>query len=385
MNEMSNGSHPRRALHVRRGLAAALFGGFAVTMAACPGPTPHTGPDGSGGEGSSTSSTSTSTSSSSGGMSCMTPGECPAPPNDCKTPTCEGNTCGFALVAAKKPCKDGGGRLCDGLGHCVDCITAAQCESVNPNPCNDSGVHTAPPVCNDGVCELGKAEDCEAAGLICKPAGCMPCATNTDCVAPAGGCVHKECKASLCEKESLSQGSGCLSPASGTCDATGACVSRRYVFVTSMTFLPNFGSTAMADAKCHDVAEAAGLGGKWKSWTSDSGGSTPLVRFAQSPGPYLLLDDQTIVASSWAALTGGGLMHGITLDENQQPVVSPPEVWTGTNPNGSYAGSACANWMILGMDNITGAVGMSGDATGGWTNAKEHACLLKAHLYCFQQ
>lgn len=388
MNEVSNGSHPRRAPHVRTGLAAALFGGFAVTMTACPGPTPHAGPDGSGGEGSSTSSTSTSsttTSSSSGGTPCTTLGECPAPPSDCQTPVCEGNTCGFAPAAAKTPCKDGGGKLCDGAGHCVACITDAQCKSVSPNPCNDNGVHTAPPACNSGVCELGKVEDCEAAGLICKPAGCMPCATNTDCGPPAGGCVHNECKAGLCEKGSLSQGSGCLSPASGTCDATGACVLRKYVFVTSMTFLPSFGGTAMADDKCHDVAKAAGLGGKWKSWTSDSAGSTPLVRFAQGPGPYLLLDDQTIVASSWAALTSGGLLHGINLDENQQPVVLPLEVWTGTMPNGSYAGSACKDWTLINVDNLTGAVGISGDATGGWTKTKEQPCLLKAHLYCFQQ
>lgn len=395
MNEMSSGSHPRRALRVRSGLATALFGGFAVTMVACPGPAPHTGPDGSGGEGSSASSTSSgsggegssvsSTSSSSGGVSCMTPGDCPALPNDCKTPTCEDNTCSFAPVAAKTPCKDGGGKLCDGAGHCVACITAAECSSVSPKPCNDAGVHTAPSVCNSGVCELGKTEDCEAAGLICTQAGCVHCVTNKDCGSPVAGCEHSECKAGLCEKENLSQGSACLAPASGTCDATGACVLRKYVFVTSMTFPPNFGGTAKADAKCNDVAEAAGLGGKWKSWTSDSVGSTPLVRFAPSPGPYLLLDDQTLVANSLAALTSVGLVHGINLDENQQPVVLPLEVWTGTTPNGTYSGSACADWSLLNTDNMKGAVGISGDATGGWTKTKEQACLLKAHLYCFQQ
>jgi hypothetical protein len=317
-------------------------------------------------------------------MPCTTPGECPAPPNDCKTAICEGNTCGFAPVAAKTPCTtDGGGKLCDGAGHCVACITAAQCESVSPNPCN-GGVHTAPTACNSGVCELGKVEDCGATGLICKPAGCVPCATTTDCGPPEGDCVDKQCKAGLCEKVSLSQGSGCLPPAIGTCDATGTCVSGKYVFVTSKTFTPNFGGTAMADATCNKVAEAAGLGGTWKSWTSD-GGSTPLVRFAQSSGPYVLLDDQTVVASNWMALVSEPLMHGIHLDENQQEVVAPLEVWTGTNSGGNYAGSACTDWTFVDAGNIFGAVGISGNATSWWTKMKEHACILKARLYCFQQ
>ncbi|MFS8065682.1 MAG: hypothetical protein ACMG6S_04840 [Byssovorax sp.] len=384
MNEMSNGPHPRRALHVRTGLAAALFGGFAVTMAACPGPTPRTDTDGSGGEGSSTSSSSAS--STSGGMPCTTPSECLAPPNDCTTAICEGNTCGFAPVAAKTPCTTDGGKLCDGAGHCVACITAAQCESISsPNPCNELGVHTAPPACNSGVCEPGKVEDCGATGLICEPAGCVPCATNTDCGLPVGDCLHKQCKAGLCEKVSLPQASGCLPPAIGTCDATGTCVSRKYVFVTSATFTANLGGTAMADATCHQIAEGAGLGGKWKSWTSDGVGSPPLVRFAPSSGPYMLLDDKTVVASSWAALISGSLMHGIHLDENKQEVVSPPEVWTGTTPNGAYAGSACADWKFVDGGNLMGYVGIAGDATFGWTKMKQYTCSFKAHLYCFQQ
>ncbi len=295
----------------------------------------------------------------------MTPGDCPAPPNDCSTPICEDNTCGFAPVAAKTPCKDGDGKVCDGAGHCVACITAAQCGPISANPCNDDGVHAAVPECNNGVCEPGKAEDCEAAGLICKPAGCLPCVTNLDCGTSAGACVHKECKAGLCEKTNLPQGSECVSPVSGTCDATGACALRKYVFVTSATFLPNFGGTTLADAKCNGIAVAAGLGGQWKSWTSDSMQSTPLMRFAQSPGPYMLLDDQTIVASSLAALTNVGLLHAITLDENQQQVGSPFEVWTGTKPNGSYAGSACTDWKFPSADNIFGAVGIAGTPPAG--------------------
>lgn len=394
MNGMSNGSLPRRALHVRTGVAAALFGGFAVTLAACPGPTPHTVTDGSGGEGSTSTTTSsaggegsssTSTSSSSGGMECTTLGDCPAPPSDCQTPTCEGTTCGFAPVAAKTPCKHSGGKLCDGAGQCVACITADQCGPVTTDPCSNTGVHTASPTCEGGKCEPGKDEDCEAKGLVCDPAGCMPCVLDADCGPSTGDCVYKGCKEGKCDKVTLAQGSTCPSSATSTCDATGMCVSRRYVFVTSMTFLPSFGGTAMADAKCYDVAKAAGLGGEWKSWTSDSAGSTPLKRFTPGPGPYMLLNDQTIVASSWAALTSGALMHGISLDEKQQQVMSPFEVWTGTNADGTYAGNACSDWKVINVDNIVGAVGISGDTSSAWSKKMEHACFFQARLYCFQQ
>lgn len=316
----------------------------------------------------------------------MMPGECPAPPSDCQTPICEDNTCGFAPVAAETPCQDGGGTLCDGAGHCVACITAAHCGPIsNPNPCTGAGVHTAPTACNSGVCELGKVEDCGATGLICELAGCVPCADNTDCGPPVGDCLHKQCKSGLCEKVSLSPGSECLLSADGTCNAAGMCVSHKYVFVTSTTFTPNFGGTAMADAMCNKAADGAGLGGTWKSWTSDSGVLTPSVRFAKSSGPYMLLDDQTVVASNWAALVSGSLMQGIHLDENQQEVVSPLEVWTGTDPGGNYAGSACADWTFVSVPNTLGYVGIAGDTTNGWTQMKKLACSVKAHLYCFQQ
>lgn len=394
MNERSNGSHPRRDLHVRTGLAAALFGGFAITMAACPGPTPHTETDGSGGEASTTSTTSTTsssttssastTSSSSSGMPCTTPAECPAPKGDCSAPTCDGTTCGFAPVMANTPCTDGGGKLCDGAGNCVACITAAQCVSGAANLCSNTGVHTAPSTCNLGVCELGKMDDCAAAGLICKPDGCKPCVDNAECGPPAGDCIDRQCIAGVCTKVSLPQGSGCLPPAAGTCNATGTCASLKYVFVTSQIVKPNFGGTAKADELCNKAAAVAGLGGTWDSWTSDSMGSTPWVNLTQSSAPYMLLNDQTVVANGWAGLTSGSLVHGINLDENQQPVVQPLEVWTGTNSGGNYANSACADWAFVDAGNLMGAVGIAGDATGGWTKIKALACSQAAHLYCFQ-
>lgn len=394
MNEMSNGSHPRRALHVQTGLAVALFGGFAVTLAACPGPSPHTDTNGSGGEGStassaSSTSTTSATSSSSSGMPCTTPGECPASNGDCNTPTCDGATCGLKPVAIMTPCTDGSGKLCDGAGSCVECVTAAQCGPISASPCN-AGVHTGPPPCTGGKCVDGKVEDCRMEGLVCKHDGCKPCTNTIECGPPEGACMDRQCNTvtGLCEKVNVSPWSACLPPAMGVCDATDTCVPGKYVFVTSTTFPANFGGTATADDDCKQLAGMAGLGGKWKSWTSDSKGnmgSTPLARFMPSPGPYVLVN-QTVVASDWAGLTSGTLMHGIDRDENNLQVVQPIEVWTGTTPSGTFAGAACGDWAVMDSAILLGDVGILGNATGMWTQAiKPIPCSIMAHLYCFQQ
>ncbi len=297
--------------------------------------------------------------------------------------------CGFKPVAAKTPCTHDGGKLCDGAGHCVACVTDAQCATSSPDPCN-GGVYTAPPMCKSGMCESVK-EDCGAKGQVCTPTGCAPsCTTNADCGAPLGGCVDKKCNAAgLCEKVPLLQGKECLPPEIGTCGATGACLlPRKYVFVTSAPFPANFGGTATADAKCNSLASTAMLGGTWKSWTSDGGASplaTPLGRFTHSLVPYVLLDDVSVVASNWMGLTSMPLMHGIKIDEKKQQLLFPIEVWTGTNTDGSYANNSCTNWTFNGVDGVSGTFGVSGEVASGWTNMKQQACNLMARLYCFQQ
>ncbi len=393
MNEMLNGAPPRRALHVQRGLALALFGGFAIPLAACPGPTPQAGTGGSGGEGSSTSTSSSAstsmTSSSSGGMPC-TLSECPASKSACMTSICEGTTCGFAPAATKTLCMEDGGTLCDGTGHCVmACGTDVHCMTSTTTQCNGA-VYTAPSMCISGMCKSGQVEDCGATGRICTPTGCGSCTIATACGSSNSGCIVRTCNNGLCEKVNLPQGSKCPLLANGTCDAAGLCVSHKHVFVTSTLFPANFGGTVKADAACNYIAGTAGLDGMWKSWTSDGGStplSTPSVRFTKSAGPYMLLDDQTVVASNWTALTGMTLESGINMDENKQQVSSSFEVWTGTTPNGSYAGSSCNNWTFSSVNDVStgGVIGISGDTTGGWTNLKKQACTINARLYCFQQ
>ncbi|MEP7122418.1 MAG: hypothetical protein ABJE95_15960 [Byssovorax sp.] len=209
---------------------------------------------------------------------------------------------------------------------------------------------------------------------------------SEDC-GPPEDCFYKGCNAvGMCKKIGLPQGSNCLSPANGTCTGANTCVSSRYVFVTSTTFPSTFGGTQTADTMCGKIAMGVGLGGTWKSWTSDGAGSTPAGRFMPSPGSYMLLDDMNVVATSWGKLTSGVLAHGIDVDEKKDPVMIAHEVWTGTATNGTYAGTSCGNWQLNGQFNPSAVVGVAGNTDDTWTAAPNPGvCSAKARLYCFQQ
>ena len=297
--------------------------------------------------------------------------------------------CGFADVGAGVTCHDDNGKVCDGAGSCVKCSGNPECAPPNFKTCS-GGKYTAPPTCVSGACKGGAAEEnCGAVGLVCKSDGCALCANDLECGPVEVNCSKRHCDdAGLCKNVNV-QGSPCLVPAMGTCNASGGCVNGTYVFVTEATFPPNFGSAALADTECVKAASMAGLGGTWLSWTSDGGEqpippSMPSTRFMKSPVPYLRLDGQT-VANDWTGLTSGTLAHGIDLDENKQLVKQPVEVWTGTKTDGTYSGSACSDWVFAGGVGTLGDVGIAGESTGGWTMKKQLSCVVQAHLYCFQQ
>jgi hypothetical protein len=267
----------------------------------------------------------------------------------------------------------------------VECITGAECPNATANPCK-AGVHTGVPPCTGGVCGDAKVDDCRGMGLVCKPDGCKTCMNDAECAPAESACVDRKCNlgTGLCEKAPLPQASTCLTPQGGTCNGTGTCVQYKYVFVTTKPVPASFGGTAGADGACATAAGLVPLGGTWMSWTSDLG-SSPLARFTKSLVPYKLLNDQITVANDWSALIGGALNHPISLDQQKNLVTSPPDVWTGTDPGGSYSGSSCTDWNFAnGFMGLAG-IGMVDGLNGAWTMAKEQACFNSAHLYCFQQ
>lgn len=119
------------------------------------------------------------------------PNDLPPPDgNECTSPACIGLSPAYPPLPAGTPCTIGG-KLCDGLGTCVECVTNAECPMgqvcdqnkcvVSPGPdklncgCADGSMIT---VCADLDCFSGPAQDmicvplCESAGGL-QSTGCL--------------------------------------------------------------------------------------------------------------------------------------------------------------------------------------------------------------------
>ena len=81
----------------------------------------------------------------------------------------------------------------------------------------------------------------------------------------------------------------------------GACEPAALVFVSSTVSDAALGGPRGADGTCADLAQAAGLGGYWFSWTSDPC-TSPSRRFEESTLPYRMADG-TEISASWDRMT----------------------------------------------------------------------------------
>lgn len=397
MNDASNGSL------VRTGLVVGVIGGFAATMAACPGPAPHFangGNGGTGGNGGNGGATSTSTSGSTTPTpgTCTAPSDCPPLDVPCRVATCEGNLCGAAAAPKGTSCTAADGALCDDAGQCVECLEPKDCTHLPSGTCSGN-LYQAPPKCVAGTCAPGDILDCATNNqkkTKCKAGiGCVECLIEEDCPAtPNTSCTTFACNSTVCEPLNKAVTTPCKPPGDGVCNAEGACIAAWYVFVTKAVYAPNFGGVLQADQQCQTDAEAAGLKGKWMSWTSESHSTSPVpapsspsTRFTPSTVPYLMLDG-TKVASNWTELSSGALLNGIDLDEHGQPL-SGVDVWTGTKPSGQFAQFSCGDWTSTTSVTTTADFGVSGAADGAWSyqglTTPPKPCIGMAHLYCFQQ
>lgn len=393
MNDASNGSIPGRDLSVRAAVAAALFGGFAVTMGGCPGPAPSTGGNvgGSGGETTTSSSSSSSTSSSSssssssstGGMPCTADKECMEADTVCKTPACVNGACTFVKAEAQKPCDEDGGKVCDGSGHCVECITVKECA----DPC-DKNTFT-PTECKEGKCKTDAPVNCTTKGKLCTEGGCGPCTQDNQCpVVTVSECFEPKCNIlnGTCGEAPVLHGGPCATSA-GVCDPNHTCVQAKLVFVTSQQWMGGeVGGIDDADTKCQVAADNAGLGGMWSSWTSTLASKAKGRLMGNTSLPYWKLNGMK-VANSLDELTDPmkPLASPIDIDENKMPVLTAQEVWTGTNGDGSPSGTDCNGWMSS-ANPVKGTTGKTiGFMNGQWTSHATPPCDTKGRLYCFQK
>jgi len=183
----------------------------------------------------------------------------------------------------------------------------------------------------------------------------------------------------------------------------GACEPSALVFVSSTVSDAALGGPRGADRTCADLAEAAGLGGYWFSWTSDPC-TSPSLRFEQSTIPYRMADGAQI-SPSWDRMTMPPpqtpyLDTPIDLDEYGVLVATPAQcnstsnpcsVWTNTNVAGAVAALGNHNGCLgLTTNNSAFSGSTSGKITSvsrGWTDGGgTRTCGTdNLRLYCFEQ
>jgi hypothetical protein len=182
----------------------------------------------------------------------------------------------------------------------------------------------------------------------------------------------------------------------------------KIVFVSSAVYDGNLGGVLGADAKCQALADAAGLGGTFLAWLSDTT-SSPAARFTRTSADYVLADRTTVFAHGWTGLTTQPALHPLNMTELGLPPTSvsgsntcatPPlghgsATWGSTNLNGEPSPGVadglhtCEDWTSVA---VPAASNVSfGDPTGnsgtwaGFCNTGANVCASKASLDCFEQ
>jgi hypothetical protein len=178
---------------------------------------------------------------------------------------------------------------------------------------------------------------------------------------------------------------GAVHPTSG--DPSG----RMRVFVTATGYTGDLktqggGSSGLdgADKICNLSASAAGLGGRWVAWLSDSKTAAP--DRVQDVGPWYLVDRKTLVFPSKAALALSPLA---AITRNERGVLTQAGVWTGTSGGAAGAVPAttpventCSDWTT-GESSTEGLMG--GTNVSQWTQNITVPCFYVNELYCFEQ
>lgn len=204
---------------------------------------------------SSNSSSAEASSSSTGG--CMGPGECMQPTAQCEEATCDAMVCGVADKMMLSACTENGGKVCDGAGTCVECLSNTECTNVGEPVCdttahvcvnsqcadsmqngNETDVNCGGGTCGD--CAVGKkclvASDCLSGFCPSGPKLCTACSGDGDCGANewcdstinAGTCVAKITDGNNCTADNQCTNGHCFGTGLQICcntECDGVCES----------------------------------------------------------------------------------------------------------------------------------------------------------------
>jgi cysteine-rich repeat protein len=317
---------------------------------------------------------------------------------DCTLPQPE---CGNGFLESGEACDDGNNMPNDGCEPDCSLTPAADCGNgrveigevcddgnfVDEDECPSGLVGNCKKnaECGDGILWVDSEEECDDGNDIDTDA-CVPECLLAKCgdgfVGPGEFCDDK-----------YELGGGCADD----CKAE-----ERLVFVTSDVFTGNMNKSdgedksglSLADKRCTDIANNAGLDGPYIAWLSDDMSPAEMRFDKMFTGVYRLRpnamsnpQDNTIVAAGWNGLIMG-LSHPINI--NESGTLTEVNVWTGTTPSGmatppvDMKDQNCGSWTSTDFAD-DGAFGVSSQTNDQWTEANESACNAESALYCFQQ
>ena len=177
----------------------------------------------------------------------------------------------------------------------------------------------------------------------------------------------------------------------GNADRTTRTSDWNFMFVTSMSYGPIFGSVEAADAVCNAAALSAGLGGTFRAWLSTQAvGARDRLQGARG---WIRVDGIPF-ADSIDDIVNGRLFSPPWIDENGADLGDSEhwQVTTGTSPDGTYDGPSpegaisrggnCQDWMDPEADYQVGDIRTT---TGLWTTGAvaPSTCTVPFGLYCF--
>jgi hypothetical protein len=143
------------------------------------------------------------------GGGCSGPEQCPDP-GECRSPTCEDQTCGEVLENEGAACDNAGDAgFCEADGDCVECINTPQCGepsndcrsiACNAGSCEETNLADGTP-CDGGLCDGGTCDVLQQ----CTNGQIDTGETDVDCGGPCPNCengldcdVDGDCQSDVC-------------------------------------------------------------------------------------------------------------------------------------------------------------------------------------------
>jgi len=159
-------------------------------------------------------------------------------------------------------------------------------------------------------------------------------------------------------------------------------------FLSSQRYKGALGGPAGADAKCSQLATAAGLGGKWMAWISSLPDNSQARDRLTSAGPWQTLGGK-VVASKADLVAGRLAAAAAALDETETKAIITSEseyVWSGILGNAPN-GLNCEGWTN-GTASVGGfigrVIGITYPGPANWQSVGYFPCDSELRLYCFE-